>query len=470
MSILLKNQRTKVNAMSKKVLALYDFASKQSFIYRTSKIKEISGASQLLSEMFKRFPDILKDQLDFKYNTASEFKLEDFNSDAEVLYDGGGSLMVLYKDEDTYKKANRIISKHILINYPSLSMIACCVECKGDFNKDKTALYSQNRIRKNRYPASDITAVIPFVQVDPMTFMPVVHKEINVNEELSLSADRVVKRNAYKVNANDNLEGLEGLSAVIYIDGNAMGKKLMKLSSEDYNTGVNNLRSFSKEVNRIYVEEPLKAFDEYLKNSNSKGYRKVIGGGDEITIVCDAEIAYELVKIYFDKLEENNVNISNEDDKHYSCAGISVFHSKSPFNVAYDIAEAACESAKKRAHCVQGNYFDFYYCHAGITSDFDTLRDREQFITKRPYKFDFAKKEFERIGEILRKAGRSNVKVLGTATQIGKEQYCFQAERINAYLKENALKTENDNFEDEMKIVYDMAEFYDLWFAKKEDD
>ena len=41
------------------VLALYDFASKQDFIYRTSKIKEISGASELLAGMYRELVDVV---------------------------------------------------------------------------------------------------------------------------------------------------------------------------------------------------------------------------------------------------------------------------------------------------------------------------------------------------------------------------------------------------------------------------
>ena len=88
-----------------KVLALYDFASKQEFIYRTSKIREISGASAMLSGMYKKFNDILSENgssTKIKYDLEETFTVEGFvvneDIDAEVLYDGGGNLMVLYKN------------------------------------------------------------------------------------------------------------------------------------------------------------------------------------------------------------------------------------------------------------------------------------------------------------------------------------------------------------------------------------
>ena len=326
-----------------------------------------------------------------------------------------------------------------------------------------------NRINKNMHPAYDLTAVTPMTQIDPMTFLPVVHKSNYSGNELSLSADRYCKEKAYHIHAknkDDDLDNLEGLAAVIYIDGNSMGKKLMKCADSDYNRGVNKLRTFSKNVNRTFVEEPLKKMREYIETSDNKGFRQVIGGGDEITIICDAKIALNLVDVYFRSLIESNKDLP-EDEKNYACAGIAVFHAKSPFTVAYEIAESACESAKKLAHKENGNYLDFYYCHAGITTDFETLRNREQTVTARPYSYENAKTDFEKYAPLLQKAGRSNVKALGAAVQIGLAEYLFEAERVNSYLKENGvLKTDKASAEKEMKVIYDMSEFYDLWFGK----
>ena len=102
------------NIENEHVLALYDFASKQEFIYRTSKIKEISGASELLAGMYKELITVVnKSGIDgrkilyFKdekeENGLEPFCMDDFNKTSglagQVLYDGGGNLMVLYKSE-----------------------------------------------------------------------------------------------------------------------------------------------------------------------------------------------------------------------------------------------------------------------------------------------------------------------------------------------------------------------------------
>lgn len=469
--------------MKQKVLALYEFASKQKFIYKTSKIKEISGASELLSNLFEEFIKLANNII---YDTETEFDINSFSADGQVLYDGGGSLMILFQSRKLYLGFNRIVSAYLLENVPTLQLIVCCVPFSGDFIKDRCRLYRQIRINESLNPSYDLTAVTPMTQIDPMTFLPVVKKEVfqssvetNKKTELSLSADRACKQKAYKdyVDTNEfDLEDLDEWAAVIYIDGNSMGKKLLDCIDSDYNQGVNKFRNFSKNVNRVFVDEPLEKMKEVVGCSENKGFRQVISGGDEITIICDAKIALTLVEIYFDKLIKSNADLK-EEDKNYACAGIAVFHAKAPFTVAYKIAEAACESAKERAHETNGNYLDFYLCHAGITSDFKTLRKREQRVTARPYSYEDAIKNFKNYAPLLQQAGRSNVKALGDAAQLGKSEYLFESERVNSYLEKESFlitddsKTENKDkktpLETEMSIIYDMSEFYDLWFGKE---
>ena len=50
----------------KKILALYDCRSKQEYIYRTNRVKEIIGASMLLTDLFKEF---FVNNKDFKFET-----------------------------------------------------------------------------------------------------------------------------------------------------------------------------------------------------------------------------------------------------------------------------------------------------------------------------------------------------------------------------------------------------------------
>lgn len=476
------------------VLALYDFASKQSYIYQTNKIREIAGASALLAGMYKRFSEVLNEQgVSFSYNLDKPFSIKDFENakyDGEVLYDGGGNLMVLFRNREKYVAANRIISKYLLENAPGLNIIASCVEYTGDFTADRKAIYKQNALRKSQAPTIQVPTVLPITQIDPLTFMPVTEKSIRFEEEQSLSADRVAKLNAYCKNKANNLDGLnEGILAVIYVDGNSMGEHLKRAVPEckgtkTYDEGILQLRNFSNDVNSCFVVRTTQAITRYIKSQKGQnGFRQVIGGGDEITIICNAEIALDVVDVYFKTLEAVNeerlINNPNATVYH-ACAGISIFHAKSPFSIAYEIAESACESAKKKAKLDNPenpeDYFDFYYCHAGIVTDFDTLRKREERVTNRPYKVNEALELFDCYKTLLQKAGRANVKALGAAARKGIVEYQVEAKRVNSYLCKYKSDSENqkmfalgsdEEVKEEMKTIVDMSEYYDLWFSKR---
>lgn len=469
-------------------LALYDFASKQKYIYRTPKIKEISGASALLDGMYGKFIEELgKNGIvvkETKRNSTEFFSIRAFDGsadDGEVLYEGGGNLMVLYKSKEKYNAANEIMSKFVLENYPGLTMIVGGTEYTGDYNADKKELYTENRKRKNNFAVTDITGVTPFTQIDPMTFGPVVRKTGEYGSLLSLSGDRVSKLKAFKAydlrnNRTGKLDENNGLLAVIYIDGNSMGKKLQDLTNKlptpakgesNYDDGVKIQREFSANTHKIFIENPMDSIMD-----TKCPFRQVIGGGDEINIICKAEDSLKIVMAYFAGLNDKNINTKG----YTACAGIAVFHAGSPFTVAYDIAEECCENAKKTAKDKDpenpDNYFDFYYCHGGITADFETLR-KDQSVTARPYRIDDVIAEVDSYAELLRASGRSNVKDLGAAVQQGAARYKFETVRINSHLDKKKIsgnRTEFDGSEKEMKIVYDMSEFYDLWFAKKEDN
>lgn len=161
--------------------------------------------------------------------------------------------------------------------------------------------------------------------------------------------------------------------------------------------------------------------------------------------------------------------------KYASCAGIAIFHSHAPFADVYEIAEACCESGKKktRESGSQMSFIDFHYCHAGITNELDVLREeQEKECTVRPYTAEgFA--EFCDLLDILKCdcIGRSNVKTLGDSVMQGEAAYQFETERIcsrdtdgrfTAMLRDEA--TDQDLLK---KRIYDASVIFDLWERKE---
>ncbi len=480
------------------VLALYDFRSKQEYIYRTNKIQEITGASRLLEGIYEKMTDCLNkefgaeksgDEALFLNNSESFIRLDDFMKGSclgQVLYKGGGSLMMLFRDEDTYLKANRIMSRRVLELSHTLQLIAAHIEIKdpSDFNSLRKELYEKLAHTKRALVSLSPCNVTPFTHVDIATHQPVVERrKINNEGELELTREGALKRNAYSReyseadNETKNLDsavtekGEESLLAVIYIDGNNIGQELMNvLSGKEmtFDDGVQALRKFSADIHKKFVTRPFERFDKWI-NDNKKYlesilgskwyYRRVIGGGDEITVICNARIALRLVQLYFDALSESG--------KSSACAGISIFHSHAPFASAYDIAEECCENAKALAKEGEtpANCFDFFFCRSGLTNDLHGLRSKEDgHVTGLPYNVEsFMSDVRTKIIPLFRAIGRSNVKALNTAILKGEDYYMYEVDRINAYCGRTVISREEAP--GLKKLIFDASGVYDIWFA-----
>ena len=502
------------------LLALYDLRSKQEYIYRTNRIREISGGSALLSKVYERFIKEAHGKGIKFFNNGNwkdmDFSLkafEDSDCSAEVVYIGGGNLMVIYKSEEKYRAANRIFSRLLLDETWTVSAVVSGVPVSGNFIKDRAELYRRKALNKSTGNIAVPCSVLPFTQVDMRTYMPIVEKVNDKDKQESLSRESVCKLKAYEENnpdKNDELsaiylddlaadKGRESLLAIIYIDGNNMGAKLMQALGEEtgYDKCVNALRRFSEKTDHDFVDAPIREVENMLTKKQAAGikyakYRRVIAGGDEITLICNARIVPEILKVYFDTLDsENSLN--------YACAGVAIFHSHAPFADVYEIAEQCCESGKKCSRKYKreynnkeyescANFVDFHFCRAGITNDMEIVRGKqENGLTARPYRVDgehngYSYPEFIRFAKEVKEIGRANIKELAAAIIKGDSYYRYEIERINsrrfkikfAEETEHTDKTEPEKErlihidpkdEKSKKMIFDIAQVYDLWFA-----
>lgn len=478
----------------KNILALYDCRSKQEYIYRTNIVQEITGASELLRSLFTDFFEDknngFKIKSDWKNEKAPENFLDVFNSegyDAEIVYEGGGNLCVIFKDKETYISVNKALSKQVLEKTFAVSIIASATEVTDNFAEDRKRLYAENALQKNLGAYHTPCNVLPFTQVDRLTYLPVVKKSGN----RQYSTESLKKKEKYTSLPRpqeqileyefDNMvdKGNESLLAIIYIDGNNMGAKVKAATAgkTDYTSGINALREFSKQTDLDFVERPIKEIKDRLtslynnatddKERRKYLFRKVISGGDEITIVCNAHAVPEILETYFNTLTGNSDNSA--------CAGVAIFHSHDPFADVYEIAEACCEMGKKVSH-LKGNegknFIDFHYCHSGITNSLETIREtQEKDYTQRPYEYSGAWKTFCKYGKLMAKySKRSDVKALCTAIVKGDSYYKEELRRMKSRDSKKNLTEIFENEDEIKKIIFDIAIVYDLWFAEKGED
>ncbi len=480
------------------ILALYDCRSKQGYIYRTNRVKEIAGASCLLTDLFMSF---FKDEkngfrinADWKQN-APENYLQYFNDselDAEIIYEGGGNLCVIYKDKETYLKINRALSKKVLDDTFGVSIIASAVPVTGNFVQDRKNLYLNNAVQKNLGAYHTPCNVLPFTQVDRLTYQPIIEKKDNKQytteskkksdayEKLFLEKEATQKIRDIKLfqKSFDEMtdKGNDSILAVIYIDGNNMGKKVKAATDgkTDYTSGINALREFSQKTNLDFVKNPIEAITERLyalyqehagneKEQLKYLFRPIISGGDEITIVCNAHAVPEILKVYFQTLTSGSDNSA--------CAGVALFHSHAPFADVYRIAEECCESGKKESHKEENNgknYIDFHFCHAGITNSLEEIRNtQEAEYTARPYEYGDSWQKFIEYGEMTASMKRADIKDLGEAIIKGNSYYLEEIRRIKSRDTKGKADEIYQNATEIKKYLFDIAIVFDLWFAGK---
>ena len=493
------------------ILALYDCRSKQEYIYRTNRIRQISGASRILANVYTDFYGAAAVYGIHIINTWREdiadgrsFSAEKFAESGKegiVLYEGGGNLFIVYQNKDICLRANRILSRMLLERTYSVTAIAAYtdVDVTDDFAADIDRLYQEKLRLKNLGTYSIPCNVLPFTQIDRQTFLPIVSKkngaemtadaqpkEYSYQEQKDSEDESDVMLNEEELDRIIRKKGDDSLLAIIYIDGNDMGNKVKACTDgmHGYSESVDALRSFSVRTDRLFVQNPLRAIEEYLHRKNQDeqasiragkthrhSYRKVIGGGDEITLICRAEDAADIVTAYFAALTESEPLTGGIPNA--ACAGIAVFHSHAPFADVYEIAEACCESGKRvtRASGSTKNYIDFHFCHSGITNSLDIIREKqEQSYTARPYSLEEFR-NMQRIGNAVSEIGRSNIKSLGSAITAGEAAFEMEKMRLLSRFGRGTFAAVIKEYEDKPEVLrknlYDIYVMYDAWFAKE---
>lgn len=423
------------------VLAMYDIRAKQEFVFRTNKIKEIVGASWIIRDCFDDylFPKAEElydgckgifsykkqdNPLEHPFSPASfKEKMTQKGYIGEVVYDGGGNFLVLFKNETVFQDVTYLFTKELLKNIGTLRVLGTYVAIEkkdgsdeynfDDYNEDNRRLYLKHRINEGEESIIGPWACLPFVQVDRKTSMPIIKKD----GEGDFSKESYAKLTKYKSVRNSIREtsdrhngvandyfimntdifdemvekkGEDSQLAVVYIDGNNMGYKVQGATEglKSYeeclngNTEKMGLRRFSESIQETYVENGIQAA---LGKNNDKKHRLVVFAGDEINFVVKGSDALQCTRDYLSAL--------NPPDS--ACAGIAVFHSHAPYADAYRIAEEACESAKKKmkekeleetneeleeTNGIQWknvSMIDFHICQGSIGVSLDQIREEE---------------------------------------------------------------------------------------------
>lgn len=482
--------------MEQRYLAQYSIRSKQAYIFRTNAIVEISGGSALIHDawdlLFQAAADVgvgsrrATETDRFSWDTA----FSDGTGMVE-LFCGGGNDTVLFCDEETFRLVNAAFTRRLLEDCPGMVPLCVGISASGNYSEDYRSLMAAVDCAKRQMPQVSGNAMLPFSEMDRKTFLPVVRKDRARAQSYSAESDaKRVRASRLSGNVGETLldrivnrEDGRSLLAIVHADGNNMGVKIRGYLREEacYDVAVEKMRRFTSETMKAFIDAPKRAIsaNEALKD---KAIRWVVNDGDDVTLLCDAHDALDFAKCYLDAVSQYQCDDfcdgSGEPIRFSSCAGVCIFHAHYPFSMAYQLAEDACDSAKKPVHA-SGNdeaWLDFHYIHSGLAEGLNAIRDRQGMCgcIARPWRMDgensFAAR-MQNMAEILHGAGvsRSRIKRIGAAVENGFAE--AQTELALLYDRHPGV---NDSLEklfgtEEnllLRAFYDLYEVYDLWFIK----
>jgi len=312
----------------------------QDFIFKTNQLQEIVGASEIVKNIEQEFRDFTK--IDEK----------------NILLNAAGNIKAIFDDEEMLKKVALEFPKMIMQKAYGITISQAVVKMEETFSDQKVAikeLEKRLKIQRNK-PSLPLDLSINILKHAPKTARPQIEKDMDI----ATKQKRVAYANWFKdeIKNEAEFEKSKELSyisngknkiAVIHADGNGLGQLIPKLS---------NISAFSKSLNKATTE----AYEEAKKKVENDKIRKIILGGDDMTIICDANYALSFIQVFLEEFEsrtekfiKDQLKEKNIQHKLTACAGIAYCNEKYPFHYAVSLAEALCSATKKHAKTINAN-------------------------------------------------------------------------------------------------------------------
>lgn len=305
----------------------------QEFIFKTNKLKEIIGASEII----KNF-----DKLELK----KEFDLKE---DATIILQAAGNLRVIFKNKEDLEKVVLKLPQYMMLKAYGVTISQAVVEYKN-YKDSSQELEKLLKIQRNKSNIS-LDTHFNIIQQNPRTALPLIDSE---NDKATAQKIVEFKKFAKEIKKDDKdsifdisyLSNKKNKIAIIHIDGNGLGNIVKDLTEADIKMFSKKLDDATNEAFKECVEKVFKSEDSKLKK------RDVILGGDDVTLICDANQALDFTKYFLELFEEKTKNIYTNKEKNISydltaCAGVVFCNEKYPFHYAVKLAEDLCSFAKK---------------------------------------------------------------------------------------------------------------------------
>lgn len=375
----------------------------QSFIFQTSKLREIIGASELVEQICTSF-------------FQSQFDNDCTFNPNNLIVGAAGNIKYIFDDYNSCQIIVKKFPKAVMEMAPGIYLSQAVVSLERHTNPFDLL---EKRLRIQRNKPLSITNGIGLMLTETARKTGGVGVEYLSNEVVDKG--QLVKDKASK-KANFNLLSKLEISskftiddfpfdltdivkdqekswlAVIHADGNNIGKLIMELVANQIDSQNNQaIKKFSNILNLTTVKSASLAFEEVIapsfEKSNKIPFRPVIIGGDDLTAIVRADLALSFTKtflLHFERLskenfqhfeKEHNLKVNPFLDGLSACAGIAYIKSSFPLHYGITLADSLCKYAKainKKINTdISPSSIMFHKVHASYIEEFDDIIEKE---------------------------------------------------------------------------------------------
>lgn len=336
-------------------LMILEVSQKQAYIFESTRLKDNVARSEEICRVTD--PEYFK-------LAAGRSGLA-FDTEANVVYSGGGHTVLEFGDRESAEKFAYAVSARVRREFPELEYFIKTMEYGENENPGKNLFHLSQALEKKKALRAASFHQGSFGVEEKDTKLRRARVIPQKPDRIQMPEKKEYVPGGYSMPSR--LEDL-GISrddssfvAIVHIDGNGMGKRveelrreIQKLPWEDYKR---TLKRFSDAIDSDFKTAFRGMLDEiakqipYLKERGLDlkqrcfPVRRLILAGDDVCFVTEGRIGLEAARIFIEKLSalENAV-----DHKRYTaCAGVAIVHQKYPFYKAYELSEMLCSNAKR---------------------------------------------------------------------------------------------------------------------------
>jgi hypothetical protein len=403
--------------MSKKYLYGASIQGIQSFIFKTNKLAEIVGASEIVEHICTKL----------FYETAAI----DNNDEQNIILSAAGNIKYIFEDEKKCQDFFRVFPKVVMDFAPGITISQAVVAYENEnFSNLIDSLESKLKAQRNKVVAPTEIGFMGLERDRRSGEVGFNKRKTRTGKEEVICEATAKKRKIVHSKKEDKdketqeslIKKISGLDlknreicfdiedmtkgnanswiAVIHADGNGIGNILQnmgaKLSESKKAENKNAFRSFSKALDNATKNAAQKAFEsvvkENLTDENCFPIRPVLCGGDDLTVIIRADLAMAYTENFLREFENETkkefkileeYGIMDFKEGITASAGISYVKESYPLHYALHLAESLCADAKKkvknatlRENGIPESSVAFYKVQESFVENLDVLKKR----------------------------------------------------------------------------------------------